>query len=57
MNKLSKIFLCIIIILTVALITMTFLFLKMKETAFYNFSMYKNTEELVKYLESQLEEN
>lgn len=56
MNKLSKILLALVIILTIGLITMTVLFFNMKNTAEFNFSMYESQKETSDFLEKQLEE-
>lgn len=56
MNKLSKILLALVIILTIGLITMTVLFFNMKNTADTNFSMYESQKETSNFLEKQLEE-
>ena len=54
MNKLNKIFLIIIIILVISLIIMTTCFFNMKKVALYNYSLYKNSEEHVTKLETEL---
>ena len=54
MNKLSKILLALVIILTIGLITMTVLFFNMKNTAEFNFSMYESQKETSDFLEKQL---
>lgn len=56
MNKLSKILLSLVILLTIALITMTILFFNMKNVARDNFSMYESQKQLSIFLEEQLEE-
>ena len=56
MNKLSKILLALVIILTIGLITMTVLFFNMKNTAEFNFRMYESQKETSNFLEKQLEE-
>lgn len=56
MNKSSKILLTFVIILLIALITMTVLFFKMKNLAYYNYSMYESQKDLSNFLEKQLEE-
>lgn len=56
MNKLSKILLALVIILTIGLITMTVLFFNMKNTAEFNFNMYESQKETSDFLEKQLEE-
>lgn len=43
MNKLSKILICIILILVIALAIMTYQYFKMKDTAKENFDNYTNT--------------
>ena len=45
MNKLSKILLVLVIILTIALIAMTILFFNMKKVAYNDFIMYENEKE------------
>ena len=47
MNKLSKILLCIIIILTIALGISTFSYLKMKESAKHNLKLYLESQEKI----------
>lgn len=56
MNKLSKILLTFVIILVISLIIMTILFFKMKNLAYYNYTMYESQKNLSNYLEKQLEE-
>lgn len=56
MNRLSKILLTFVIILVIALITMTVLFFNMKNLAYYNYSMYESQKDLSNSLEKQLEE-
>ncbi len=56
MNKLSKILLAFVVLLTIALITMTILFFNMKNVARDNFSMYESQKQLSIFLEEQLEE-
>lgn len=56
MNKLSKILLVLVIILTIAQITMTILFFNMKKVAYNDFIMYENEKEHSEFLEKQLEE-
>ena len=56
MNKLSKILLVLVIILTIALITMTILFFNMKKVAYNDLIMYENEKEHSEFLEKQLEE-
>lgn len=56
MNKLSKILLALVILLTIALIAMTILFFNMKNVARDNFSMYESQKQLSIFLEEQLEE-
>lgn len=56
MNKLSKILLSLVILLTIALITMTILFFNMKNVARDNFSMYESQKQLSIFLEEQLAE-
>ena len=56
MNKLSKILLTFVIILVIALITMTVLFFNMKNLAYDNYSMYESQKDLSNSLEKQLEE-
>ena len=56
MNKLSKILLALVVLLTIALITMTILFFNMKNVARDNFSMYESQKQLSIFLEEQLEE-
>lgn len=56
MNKLSKVLLVLVILLTIALIAMTIFFFNMKKVAYYNFSMYESQKELSDSLEKQLEE-
>lgn len=56
MNKLSKILLAFVVLLTIALITMTILFFNMKNVARDNFSMYESQKQLSIFLEEQLAE-
>ena len=56
MNKLSKILLALVVLLTIALITMIILFFNMKNVARDNFSMYESQKQLSIFLEEQLEE-
>ena len=56
MNKLSKILLAFVVLLTIALLIMAILFFNMKNTAYINFSMYESQRELSNSLERQLEE-
>ena len=56
MNKLSKILLAFVVLLTIALITMTILFFNMKNVARDNFSMYESQKQLSIFLEERLEE-
>lgn len=56
MNKLSKILLTFVIILVISLIIMTILFFKMKNLAYYNYTMYESQKNLSNYLEKRLEE-
>lgn len=56
MNKLSKILLVLVVLLTIALITMTILFFNMKNLATTHYSMYESQKELSSFLEQQLEE-
>lgn len=53
MNKLSKIFLAIIIILVIALSIMILLFFNMKNTALINYSLYQSSLEQINKLESE----
>ena len=53
MNKLSKIFLTIIIILVIALSVMILLFFNMKNTALINYSLYQSSLEQINQLESE----
>ena len=46
MNKLSKILLALVVLLTIALITMIILFFNMKNVARDNFSMYESQKQL-----------
>ena len=55
MNRLSKILLVIVIILTIALITMTILFFNMKNLAYTNFSMYETEKNFSNFLQEQLD--
>ena len=56
MNKLTKVLLAFVVLLTIALITMTILFFNMKNVARDNFSMYESQKQLSIFLEEQLEE-
>jgi competence protein ComGF len=56
MNKLNKILLVLVVLLTIALITMTILFFNMKKLANSHYSMYESQKELSSFLEQQLEE-
>ena len=56
MNKLSKILLALVVLLTIALITMIILFFNMKNVARDNFSMYESQKQLSIFLEEQLAE-
>ena len=56
MNKLSKILLALVVLLTIALITMIILFFNIKNVARDNFSMYESQKQLSIFLEEQLEE-
>ena len=56
MNKFSKILLAFVVLLTIALITMTILFFNMKNVARDNFSMYESQKQLSIFLEEQLAE-
>ena len=56
MNKLSKILLALVVLLTIALITMIILFFIMKNVARDNFSMYESQKQLSIFLEEQLAE-
>ena len=56
MNKLSKILLALVVLLTIALITMIILFFNIKNVARDNFSMYESQKQLSIFLEEQLAE-
>ena len=56
MNKLSKILLALVVLLTIASITMIILFFNMKNVARDNFSMYESQKQLSIFLEEQLAE-
>lgn len=55
MDKLHKLLVVIVIILTFSLITMIILFFNMKNTAYYNYKLFEQSENVIKTLEENLE--
>lgn len=56
MNKSNKILLTLVVLLTIALITMIYFFFNMKNLAQLNYTMYESQKEVSNILEMQLDD-